>query len=65
LIPGEIRVFATIETQEARAWITARPGSRADSEATSAPPARVARTRRARRPPREWAPPAPDYAEAE
>ncbi len=65
LIPGEIRVFATIETQEARAWITARPGSRADGEATSAPPARVARTRRARRPPREWAPPAPDYAEAE
>jgi hypothetical protein len=28
LIPGEIRVFATIETAEARAWITARPGSR-------------------------------------
>ena len=47
LIPGEIRVFATIETQEARAWITARPGSRADSEATSAPSAAATAARRA------------------
>jgi hypothetical protein len=31
LIPGEIRVFATLETEEARAWITARAGSRADA----------------------------------
>jgi hypothetical protein len=29
LIPGEIRVFATIEAEMALAWITARPGSRA------------------------------------
>jgi hypothetical protein len=31
LIPGKIRVFATIEAEEGRAWITARPGSRADA----------------------------------
>src|SRR5271169_443220 len=30
LIPGEIRVFATIQAPEGLAWITARPGSRAD-----------------------------------
>src|SRR5215467_12497624 len=28
LIPGEIRVFATIQAQEGRAWIRARPESR-------------------------------------
>ena len=38
LIPGEIRVFGTLETDEARAWISARPGSRADTEATGAGP---------------------------
>jgi SpoIIAA-like len=32
LIPGQIRVFATIEAAEARAWIAARPGSRADTD---------------------------------
>jgi stage II sporulation SpoAA-like protein len=32
LIPGEIRVFATDEADEGRAWITARPGSRADRD---------------------------------
>jgi hypothetical protein len=31
LIPGKIRVFATIEAEEGRAWIAARPGSRADA----------------------------------
>ena len=31
LIPGEIRVFDTIEAEAARAWITARPGSHADN----------------------------------
>ncbi|HEY3911540.1 MAG TPA: STAS/SEC14 domain-containing protein, partial [Stellaceae bacterium] len=31
LIPGEIRVFSTVQTAEGRAWITARPGSRADT----------------------------------
>jgi hypothetical protein len=49
LIPGEIRVFGTLETDEARAWIIARPGSRADNGDTT--PFRVARgrPRRARR----------------
>jgi len=49
LIPSEIRVFGTLEAAEARAWITARPGSRADTEAVT--PIRVARgrPRRARR----------------
>jgi hypothetical protein len=36
LIPGEIRVFDTSEAVEARAWITARPGSRADTAAGEA-----------------------------
>jgi hypothetical protein len=49
LIPGEIRVFDTSEAEEARLWITARPGSRAD--AAPAEMVRVAR-RRARRPQR-------------
>ena len=43
LIPGEIRVFDTSEAEEARAWITARPGSRADTE-----PAEVVRPERGR-----------------
>src|SRR5215471_13139557 len=37
LIPSEIRVFATIEAEEGRAWIKARPGSRADAQITAAP----------------------------
>ena len=48
LIPGEIRVFATIEAEDARAWITARPGSRADTE--SAPSTRFARASRPKAP---------------
>jgi hypothetical protein len=52
LIPGEIRVFATEETAEARVWIAARPGSRAD-QAEAAP----AKHQRARR--RRSAPPGP------
>jgi hypothetical protein len=43
LIPGEIRVFDTSEAEEARAWITARPGSRADTAA--AEPVRTLRLR--------------------
>ena len=46
LIPGEIRVFATIQAPEGRAWITARPGSRTSAE--TAAPAR-APSRRVRR----------------
>ena len=34
LIPGEIRVFTTIEAPDARAWIIARPGSQADVDAS-------------------------------
>jgi hypothetical protein len=37
LIPGEIRVFATDQAPEGRAWITARPGSQRSAETTSAP----------------------------
>jgi len=32
LIPSQIRVFPTILAEEGRAWITARPGSRADRD---------------------------------
>jgi hypothetical protein len=49
LIPGEIRVFATTETAEGRAWITGRPGSRADACDTVPARARTARPQRARR----------------
>ena len=58
LIPGEIRVFDTIEAAEARAWITARPGSRADLETAEPAPVRTRRTRsqRTRRPTPAWAP---------
>ncbi len=49
LIPGEIRVFSTIEAVDARAWITARPGSRADSEAVAPTKMTRVRPRRARR----------------
>src|SRR5258708_34899141 len=49
LIPGEIRVFSTLEAEEGRAWITARPGSRT-SAATSTPARRrFVPSRRARR----------------
>jgi hypothetical protein len=44
LIPGEIRVFATEETAEARTWIAAKPGSRADSPEPA--PLRALRNRR-------------------
>ena len=52
LIPGEIRVFSTIQTAEGRAWITARPGSRADTQGAAPPrprprPAAARRIRRA------------------
>jgi hypothetical protein len=53
LIPSEIRVFATIEAEEGRAWIKARPGTRTVAE-TPAPPLRARRPaalRRVRRPP--------------
>ena len=51
LIPGEIRVFATIEAPEGRAWIAARTGSRTSADAPApvrAHPSRPRRPRRAR-----------------
>jgi stage II sporulation SpoAA-like protein len=50
LIPGQIRVFATMEALQARGWIIALPGSRADTDGTA--PVRACNTRpqRARRP---------------
>jgi hypothetical protein len=50
LIPGEIRVFDTIEAASARVWITARPGLRADTDGTVSVRARNARPQRAQRP---------------
>src|SRR6266478_3744151 len=50
LIPSDIRVFATMQAEEGRAWITARPGSRKDVEASAALQTRLAPSRRARRP---------------
>jgi hypothetical protein len=44
LIPGEIRVFATIEAEQGRAWIK----SRAAARTTAAAPARLLRSRRLR-----------------
>jgi len=51
LIPGEIRVFDTIEAAAARAWITARPGSRADTDIATVVSVLPARSRQARRSP--------------
>jgi stage II sporulation SpoAA-like protein len=48
LIPGEIRVFDTIEAAAARAWIAARPGSRADTDVAAAVPVLLARSRQAK-----------------
>jgi hypothetical protein len=49
LIPGEIRVFATEETADARAWIAAKPGSRADTPEREPARSRGSRGRPARR----------------
>src|SRR5215831_3547620 len=57
LIPCKIRVFPTIRAEEGRAWITARPGSRADRElAEPAPPRLPRRLRRALPPARHSRP---------
>jgi SpoIIAA-like len=50
LIPGAIRVFDTMEAASARAWITALPGSRADTDGTVPVRACNGRLQRARRP---------------
>ncbi len=49
LIPGEVRVFSTIQTAEGRAWIAARPGSRADAQEFAALRPAAATARRMRR----------------
>jgi hypothetical protein len=49
LIPSQIRVFATVQAEDGRAWITARPGSRADAEFSAPARTQLARPRRTRR----------------
>jgi hypothetical protein len=49
LIPSDIRVFATTQAEEGRAWITARPGSRKDVEASARAQTLLTRPRRMRR----------------
>jgi hypothetical protein len=49
LIPSKIRVFATVQADEGRAWITARPGSRADEGISVSTGPRLLRPRRMRR----------------
>jgi SpoIIAA-like len=50
LIPSKIRVFSTVEAEEGRAWITARPGSRADIELSEPARPRLPRPQRTRAP---------------
>ena len=54
LIPSEIRVFAGVQAKEGLAWVTARPGSRADAGIAAPAGARVVRLQRIR-----GSPPAP------
>ena len=55
LIPGEIRVFATVEAPEGRAWITATLRSPASAEAFAPARRRLPRSRRPRlRTPMRW-----------
>ncbi|HTV46225.1 MAG TPA: STAS/SEC14 domain-containing protein [Stellaceae bacterium] len=51
LIPGEVRVFATIQADEGRAWITARAALRTETPATETPAPAGRRSSRTRRPP--------------
>jgi hypothetical protein len=52
LIPSQIRVFPTVQAEEGRAWITARPGSRADADISESATARLPAPRRLKRAPR-------------
>src|SRR5215472_15048190 len=47
LIPSEIRVFATVQADEGRAWIKARPGTRTGAEIAA--PLRTRRVQASRR----------------
>jgi hypothetical protein len=49
LIPSKIRVFATVQADEGRAWITARPGSRADTDFSAPVRETLVRPRQIRR----------------
>jgi len=49
LIPAKIRVFSTEQTEEGRAWITARPGSRADVDNSQSAGPGLPRPQRMRR----------------
>ena len=49
LIPSEIRVFATFEAEEGRAWITAPPGSPADTDVVESAKMPLLRLRRMKR----------------
>src|SRR6266403_1567825 len=49
LIPSEIRVFATVQADEGRAWIRARAGTRATVETAAPVRTRRVSTRRVRR----------------
>lgn len=49
LIPSKIRVFASVQAEEGRAWITARPGSRADADISDPVRAHLPRPRRLKR----------------
>jgi hypothetical protein len=49
LIPSEIRVFATVQADEGRAWITASPGSEIAAENSALVRARLTRPRPMRR----------------
>src|SRR6201982_1332643 len=50
LIPSEIRVFATVQADEGRAWIRARPGTREDTDIFEPTAVRLPLPRRGRRP---------------
>ena len=56
LIPSKIRVFAGIQAEEGLAWITARPGSRADADISESAKVRLPPSRRMRRSARAPAP---------
>src|SRR5690348_12235496 len=56
LIPSEIRVFATIQAEEGRAWIKRQRGVRADPETAISGRRLRATKRRVRKPPRARTP---------
>ena len=57
LIPGEIRVFASLQAADGRAWISARPGPRTSAGTIAPGRTPAGRPRPARKPPRRPRPP--------